>query len=95
MPHGPLCPTGHYPADAIRRGPAEVLLADERQGSLGPEIRLAEHGDSSLLDDLRTGQARRFRREVRVADPRFGSGEVLDADLEVGNRVLQTVAQGA
>ncbi len=52
------------------------LLAEERKESLTLEIRLRQDGDTRLEQNLVQSKFRRFRSDIRVTNPGFGSGQV-------------------
>ena len=61
-----------------------LLLLEQRQYVLGQRVRLGEHRDTSLLQDLPASQVGRFSCKVRILDSRTGSREVFRAFLEAG-----------
>ena len=65
--------------------------AKESQDRLRYLVGLAEHGGAGLLQDLGSGETDHFCCHVCVADPGFGSGQVLARHLQVGDGALKAV----
>src|SRR3954471_20208354 len=69
----------------------ERLAAEERQNVLRQRVRLREHRGAGLLQDLAARQVGRFRREVRVLNPRTRGRKVLGSGLQVRDRGREAV----
>src|SRR3954452_19908897 len=64
---------------------------EERQDALGDLVGLREHRGAGLREDLGPGELDHLRRHVGVADAGLRSGQVLDRDVHVLDRVLEPV----
>src|SRR5690606_26131368 len=64
---------------------------EQRQDRLRRRVRLRQHRDARLLEDLEPRELRHLGREVRVTDRRLGRSVVLDRDVRVVERVLDAV----
>src|SRR5688572_4663548 len=62
---------------------AVALLAEQREDVLRHRVRLRQNRRTSLLQNLRAGQVRRFSSEVGVLDAATSSRQVLTGRFEV------------
>ena len=82
--------------DAARdwRAAFSFLLTQEREHLVRQLVGLRHHRRTGLLQDLRTRQIGRFRREVGVHDAAARSSLVLASDLQVADRKLEAAHRG-
>ena len=89
MPLRPHEPDPPYLRDLPTR------LPEQREDRRARLVRLRQRGDTALAQDVEPRHARRFLRDVGIADPALGRLRVDDLRLRQADGELQTVLQGA
>ena len=81
---GKAVATGGYTASQRSAATAtRWSLLQELQRDLGSSIRLGEHRDTRLLEDVVSGQIGGFCRKVYISNPALRSDQVLGVRLKV------------